>query len=343
MSPIPHPDDRVATYLLVLGDHLPDPNTGHQVPEADRITAVVEAAVVAEAAGFTGIAVGEHHFERYVVSAPQLVLASIAARTDTLRLATAVTLLAHGDPVRFAEELATLDVLSGGRAELAVARGVAPRADAAFGIEPDDLRPRFEEGLRLLLRLLTETDVTWRGRYRAPLNRVTVTPRPVRRPDLWVGSGSAVSADLAAELGLPLMLPSTLVDPDKYLPIVQRYRERIAAAGHGLGRVSLPSHLYVGPTTDSARERWAPHLMSYAAFAHPWRGTGQPSDLIVNELLTGAAVVGDPTAVADQLNDLTARLGLDAHLVLMDAGGLPAADVHDAIRLFGAEVIPRLK
>ncbi|WP_415830077.1 LLM class flavin-dependent oxidoreductase, partial [Kibdelosporangium persicum] len=169
-------------YLLILGDHLPDPRTGQAPSEPDRIRAMVDQAVVAEEAGFTGVAIGEHHFTRYIISAPELLLATIAARTSTLRLSTGVTLLAHHDPVRVAEELATLDVLSDGRAELIVARGVSKETDDAFGISAADLRPRFHEYLRLLLKLLQEQNVTWRGTFRSPLENVTTTPRPIQKP-----------------------------------------------------------------------------------------------------------------------------------------------------------------
>jgi alkanesulfonate monooxygenase SsuD/methylene tetrahydromethanopterin reductase-like flavin-dependent oxidoreductase (luciferase family) len=326
----------IDVYLLILGDHLPDPHTGRAVGEAERIRAVVEQAVVAEEAGFTGVAIGEHHFTRYIVSAPELVLAAVAARTSTLRLSTGVTLLAHRDPVLVAEEVATLDVLSRGRAELIVARGVSRQTNAAFGVRSDDLRPRFEENLRLLLRLLEERDVTWHGEFRSPLIDVTTTPRPVQtpRPVVWTGSGSAVSADLAAELDLPLMLPSTLRDPEAHRDVVLRYR---AAGG---SRVALPSHVYVAPTSGEARERWRPHLSAYADFAQPWRGQGASTE--VDRLMEGAAVCGDPVEVAERLNGLTRLLGLDAHLVVVDIGGLPLAEVVDTIRLFGREVLPRL-
>ena len=329
----------VDVYLLVLGDHLPDPRTGLAVSEAERIRAVVEQAVLAEEAGFTGVAIGEHHFTRYIVSAPELVLATIAARTNTLRLSTGVTLLAHRDPVLVAEELATLDVLSGGRAELIVARGVSQETDAAFGVGPDDLRARFEENLRLLLRLLEEPEVTWRGTFRGPLVRVTTTPRPVQvpRPTVWIGSGSAVSADLAVELGLPLMLPSTLRDPVSHREVVQRYR----AGGPPGGRVALPSHVFVAPSSAQARQQWRPHLAAYASFAQPWRGDGTQPD--VDRLMEGAAVCGDPTEVASRLNGLATLLGLDAHLVIVDIGGLAQPDVLATIGLFGKEVIPLLQ
>ncbi|MEJ2853463.1 MULTISPECIES: LLM class flavin-dependent oxidoreductase [unclassified Saccharothrix] len=324
-------------YLLILGDHLPDPSTGRVVSEAERLRAIVEQAVVAEEAGFTGVAIGEHHFTRYIVSAPELLLATIAERTSRLRLSTGVTLLAHHDPVRVAEELATLDVLSGGRAEMIVARGVSQRTDAAFGVQ-DDLRARFDENLRLLLRLLEEPHVTWNGRFRSPLADVTTTPRPLQRPRplVWIGSGSAVSADLAVELGLPLMLPSTLRDPSTHRGVVERYR----TAMRGAGRVALPSHVFVAPSAARAREVWRPHLSAYAHFADPWRGDG---DLDVDLLMDGAAVCGDPAEVADRLNDLAHLLGLDAHLVMVDIGGLPHTAVLDTIRLFGEEVLPALK
>jgi alkanesulfonate monooxygenase SsuD/methylene tetrahydromethanopterin reductase-like flavin-dependent oxidoreductase (luciferase family) len=322
-------------YLLILGDHLPDPKTGHAVTEGERLRAIVEQAVAAEAAGFTGVAIGEHHFTRYIVSAPELLLAAIATRTSTLRLSTGVTLLAHRDPVLVAEEVATLDVLSSGRAELIVARGVSQETDAAFGVGPDDLRARFDEHLRLLLRLLEEPEVTWHGRFRGPLTGVTATPRPVQvpRPTVWIGSGSSVSADLAVELGLPLMLPSTLRDPAAHRPVVERYRDA------GGVRVALPSHVFVAEL--AAREIWRPYLTSYAEFANTWRGDGR--GLNIDRLMDGAAVCGDPDEVADRLNGLAKLLGLDAHLVIVDIGGLAQAEVLATIKLFGAEVIPRLQ
>jgi alkanesulfonate monooxygenase SsuD/methylene tetrahydromethanopterin reductase-like flavin-dependent oxidoreductase (luciferase family) len=323
-------------YLLILGDHLPDPRTGRTTSQHDRLRAMVDQAVAAEQAGFTGVAIGEHHFTHYIVSAPELLLAAIAAQTTTLRLSTGVTLLPHRDPVRVAEELATLDVLSNGRAELVVARGVSKQTDIAFGIGTDDLRPRFDEHLRLLLQLLRETNVTWHGTFRSPLQNVTTTPRPLQNPHplVWIGSGSAISADLAAELGMPLMLPSTLRSPDVYLDVVARYRSLIT----GTGRVALPSHVFVAP--GNARDRWRPYLSAYAAFADPLRGDGRPVD--IDRLMEGSAVCGDPAEVADRLNALQKLLGLDAHLVLIDIGGLPPDDVAAAIRLFGDQVIPQL-
>lgn len=146
------------------------------------------------------------------------------------------------------------------------------RAEAHLGAEEAAPRP--------------PEDVTWRGTFRSPLEGVTTTPRPVQRPHptLWVGSGSAASADLAAELGLPLMLPSTLRDPGVYLDVVAGYRR------HAPGRVALPSHVFVAE--DDARERWRPYLQAYATFASPWRGDGREID--IDALMEGAAICGGP-------------------------------------------------
>ena len=330
----------VEVYLLILGDHLPDPRTGRVATEAERLTGMVRQAVVAEAAGFTGVAVGEHHFSRYLVSAPELVLSSIAAATSHLRLASGVTLLPHRDPVRVAEELAILDALSGGRAELTVARGVSRDTDRAFGIAESELSAAFEEKLRLLLQLLTSEDVSWRGRFRAPLEHVTTRPRPIQQPHppVRVGSGSLASTRFAAELGLPLMLPSSLRDPLGYLSLVTAYREKAGPRG----KVGLPSHVFVGDTTAAARERWLPYLSSYADFACVLRGASATAP-DVDELLHGSATCGDPDHVAEQLNSLAKQLDLDTHLILADIGGLPISEVLETVQTFGAEVIPRLR
>ncbi|WP_034261375.1 LLM class flavin-dependent oxidoreductase [Actinospica robiniae] len=334
-------------YYLSLGDHLPDPATGVRAGQGERLREILEAAVYAEALGFTGVGVGEHHFHDYIVSAPEILLAAIAARTTRLRLGTAVTLLAHADPVRVAEELAMLDALSAGRAQLCVARGVSARTWAAFGSDDeDDVRARLETNLRLLLRLLDESEVRWSGNTRAPLDAVTIQPRPCSaapEPRVWLGAGfSPRSADLAAELGLPLLLPSTLHPPQVHLPVVARYRQTLAHRGEGhRARVGLPVHVHVAESDDQAVARWTPHLHTYASFAGELRGTGKGTQSI-GDLLEGPAICGSPRTVATRLDKLVAEFGLDALYVLMDIGAMPAEDVHASMRLFAEEVVPLL-
>jgi alkanesulfonate monooxygenase SsuD/methylene tetrahydromethanopterin reductase-like flavin-dependent oxidoreductase (luciferase family) len=341
--------------LLSLGDHLADPNTGVRVQsQADRHRSIVESACVAEAVGFDSFWLGEHHFCDYITSSPPVVLAAIASRTSRLRLGTGVTLLANLDPLRVAEDYATLDCLSAGRAEMVVGRGILADAYEAFGQPPDESRAIYREKLELLLRLWREEDVRWAGRWRGPLSGVTAQPRPVQapHPPVWIGGGSSVtSADLAAELGLPLMLPSVLAPPALFAPLVERYREKWEAFGHDpLGlRVGACNHLHVRRSSQDARSFWEPYYRNYLQFVdRVWvnRELIHPAarvDFDYARLLRGAAICGSPAEVVARMQETRELLGLDLHLVMLDLGGLPEAELFRTLELFGSEVLPALR
>jgi alkanesulfonate monooxygenase SsuD/methylene tetrahydromethanopterin reductase-like flavin-dependent oxidoreductase (luciferase family) len=335
-----------AAGLLSLADHLPDPVTGTQISQAERYRLLIDQAIRAEAGGFSHLGLGEHHFSHYILPAPLLLLATIAGRTSTIRLGTGVTLLANLDPLRVAEDLAMLDVISGGRAEITFARGVMESTMAAFGIEDiDELRPRFEENLRLVLRLLTEDAVTWDGHYRTHLHQVRLEPRALQQPHppVWIGGGlSTVSCDLAADLGLPLALPSLFRYPEDYLPIVERYRVRMADNGFAdRAQVTLSSYVHVARSSATARERWRPYLENYVAFASDFRGSfGRPLDY--EGLLGGSAICGSPAEVVDRVNDINAQLALARHYFLVDLGGLPRALLFEVLDLLASDVLPHL-
>jgi len=332
--------------ILSLADHLADPFTGTRGSQASRLRAVVDLAVDAERAGFRSFGVGEHHFSDYILSSPELVLAAAASRTESILLGTSVTLLANTDPVRQAEQLATLDVLSCGRAEMTFARGVSEATAHAFGVgDFNELRPRFEEYLRLVLRLFAEDEVTWSGNHRAPLNAVGIQPRPIQQPhpQMWIGGGlSNTSADLAASLGLPLFLPSLFRWPADYKPIVERYQQRLASAGHpSPGVIGFPSYLHVAQTSQLARQQWEPYMLNYRDFALTVRGSfGRDTDY--NSLLDGPAICGSPAEVADKIRRTDDLLGLDRHIFLIDIGGMPPKLVDETMNLLASEVLPQL-
>ncbi|MEM9563720.1 MAG: LLM class flavin-dependent oxidoreductase [Actinomycetota bacterium] len=332
--------------VLSLADHLVDPATGRRESQAQRLQRVVDAAVAAEEAGFLAFGVGEHHFSDYILSAPELLLAAASARTERIRLGTSVTLLANNDPVRQAEQLAMLDVLSDGRAEMTFARGVSEETANAFGIADfDELRPRFEEYLRLVLQLFTSDTVTWEGDYRAPLHDIRLQPRPVQQPHppMWIGGGiSRTSSGLAADLGLPLFLPSLFRWPVDYLEIVEFYRERFLAGGHAdEPRIGFPSYLHVAATSQEARKRWRPHLEHYRDFALTLRSAfGRDTDF--DNLLAGPAICGSPAEVVERIREIDDLLGLDRHLFLLDAGGVPPDVLDEEMNLLATEVLPHL-
>ena len=346
--------------LLSLGDHLPDPVTGRQLTQAERHRSVVESAVLAEAAGFASVWLGEHHFCDYILSSPPVVLAAIAERTRALRLGTGVTLLANLDPIRVAEDYATLDQLSGGRLELVVGRGILARTYADFGQDIADSRAIYAEKLELLLRVWREEGVTWSGEHRSPLERATVEPRPLQRPHppVWIGGGSSsASVDLAARLGLSLMLPSVLAPPEVFAGLVERYRERFTSADpEARPRVGAVSHVHVAPDSARARAEWRPYYQGYfrfvgelvsragAAVGIPGAasdGAG-PFQVDFEKMLEGTAICGSPAQVVDRLCQIRERLGLDMHLAMLDLGGLPPDDLYRTIELYGKEVLPHV-
>ena len=301
--------------------------------------------MLAESIGFDSVWLGEHHFCDYILSSPAIVLAAIAERTERIRLGTAVTLLSNLDPVRVAEDFATLDVLSDGRVELGVGRGIIDKVHEGFGQDPGEARPRMTEHLELLLTLWGADEVTWSGMFRAPLDRLRVEPHPIQRPHppLWVGGGTTVeSADLAARLGLGLMLPSVLAPPEQFRPAVAHYREHFQprSGSSSVPQVGACSHVHVAATSAEARRRWEPYHMGYLdwlADLVAWGGlrrTARPRASF-EQMLAGPSICGSPDEVTDRVVTIRDEVGLDVHLAMFDHGA-PAADarrgVHGAVR-----------
>jgi alkanesulfonate monooxygenase SsuD/methylene tetrahydromethanopterin reductase-like flavin-dependent oxidoreductase (luciferase family) len=339
--------------LMTLGDLVTDPVTGNLETPAQRHRAVVEAAAVADEVGFHGVHVGEHHGLEYIYSAPPVILAAIAERTKTLRLSTAVTLAANLDPLRVAEDYSTLDVLSGGRAEMVVGRGnFFTSTYTAFGQDPDDSHELFSENVDLIVKLWTGEPVTWSGKFRAPLEDFTLQPPPVRMPRLWIGGGASESTtELAARLGLDLMLPSAFGNPAIFAPVVDTYLERYASYGHTRApQVGACWHINVDNSSQRARERWEPRYRAYFDLMGTIinRVNPDPPAFIKKpfnfDWLTtnGPAIVGSPEEVVDRLGTVSETLKTDVNLMYLDMGGQPGGEYRDMVELIGEKVLPKL-
>lgn len=340
--------------LMTLGDQVTDPVTGVRETAAERHRAAVEAAVVADEAGFHGVHIGEHHGLEYTTSAPPVILSAIGERTRNLRLSTAVTLAANLDPVRAAEDYATVDVLSGGRAEVVVGRGnFFVSTYTLFGQRIEDSHELFHDAVELLVRLWSGKAVNWPGSaHRAPIEDFVLQPPPVGQMPLWIGGGASEStAELAARLGLDLMLPSAFGNPEAFKPVVESYREKFASYGHAREpQVGACWHVNVAETSQAARERWEPRYRAYFELMNeiiprvnpnPPPFIGKPFDF---DLLTtrGPALVGSPDEIVERLSRSAAMLTADTNLVYVDMGGQPAAEFRDMVELIGSRVIPQL-
>lgn len=330
--------------ILSLGDHLPDPATGVPVSQGERIRAIVESGVYAEDLGFDVYAVGEHHFNDYIVSSPFPVLAAVASRTSRIRLTTAVTLLPMHDPVRVAEDFATVDTISDGRAEIVLGRGISADGYAEFGVEPTRARDLLVEKLDLLRRLWSEESVTWSGSSRPDLDGITLKPAVVQAsPQVWMGTGmSEDSIRWTAEMGLPLFLPSIFKRAEEWTDLVAMYREIMAAEGRSdQAFVGVCSHVHVAPTSQQAREEWRPHVEQYADWANRMRGVDASIDF--DRLIAGPALCGSPAEIVDRIAAVEEALRPDRHLSVFDIGGLPEKKVRKTMELFASDVMPKFQ
>ncbi len=248
--------------------------------------------------------------------------------------------------MRVAEDYSTVDVLSGGRAELVLGRGnLFVRTYEGFGHDVATARERYDEHVSLLVRLLRETDVTWSGQFRAPLYGHTTRPRPMAEVPVWIGAGSKGSAEIAADLGCWLMLPSVFGRPEMFAPIVDIYRARWEHNGRNWqdARVGACSHIHVGADTAEARAAWSPFYRNYWEFVGQLLGDGSmwpPFDL--ETLLAGPGICGSPQQVLDKIETWRELLGLDRHLFMFDLGGIDQSTLMSSIELFGSEVAPHL-
>jgi probable LLM family oxidoreductase len=275
------------------------------------------------------------------------VLAAVAARTERIRLTSAVTVLSSDDPVRVFEEFAELDLLSGGRAEVMAGRGSFVESFPLFGYDLGDYDSLFAEKLELLLRLRESERVTWPGGHRPPIDGLGVYPRPLQEPlPVWVAVGGAPeSAARAGALGLPMALAIIGGQPERFVPFADVHRRAAEAAGYGRQRLSINSHAYVAETADRAAEEFFPpyaEMMTSIGRERGWPPMLRPTfDALRSR--RGALVVGGPVEVADKILFQHELFGHDRFLAQISVGNLSHDRVLKAIELLGTEVAPRVR
>jgi alkanesulfonate monooxygenase SsuD/methylene tetrahydromethanopterin reductase-like flavin-dependent oxidoreductase (luciferase family) len=337
--------------VATLGDHLPDPRTGQRVSTGERFREFVELGVAAERLGYHAYHVGEHHFCEYVLSSPTPILAAVAERTSSIRLSTAVALLPNHDPVRIAEDYATVDLISGGRVEVVGGRGVFNGLYDQYGQDHTQSAALLDEAVRLLVRLWTEENLTWTGSIRPPLSGITLHPRPAQQPHppIWISTSSEESVDRAVELGCGMMVATISTGVERQPALVERYRAAWRASGRdpSEARVGLHLHGYVGDgTTAEARDRWAIHQRSYLQWVFDLvrPGLTLPPHLAELDHPQSQAVCG---SVDDVTTEVQSRLdavgGVDLLLIQTDQGGLPYPEVVASLERFATQVVPGLR
>lgn len=332
--------------LYTFADIMPSPLTGEQLSPAQRLRNLIEEIELADQVGLDVFGVGEHHRPEYAVSTPAVVLAAAAERTKKIRLTSAVTVLSSDDPVRVFQNFSTLDLLSGGRAEIMAGRGSFIESFPLFGYELDDYEELFAEKLDLLLRLREEEQITWSGKHRPALDGLGIYPRPLQNPlPVWVAvGGTPASVARAGTLGLPLALAIIGGEPARFAPLVNLYRQTAQRAGHDSTTlpVGINSHGYIADTAQAARDEHFPYLAS--TMNKLGRERGWPKlerrDYDASTELRGALLVGSPEDVIEKILYQHKIFGHQRFLMQISMDAIPHSRVMHAIELYGTKVAP---
>ncbi len=319
---------------------------GRPLTHAQTIRNIVEQAVLADRLNIDVFSIGEHHREDFSVSAPEVVLAAVAGRTQRIRLGSAVTVLSSDDPVRVFERFSTLDAVSNGRADVIIGRGSFIESFPLFGFDLADYQQLFEEKIDLFAELLKEEPVTWRGLKRAALTGQSVYP-PTESGSLttWVGvGGSPESVVRAARYGLPLMLAIIGGDPLRFAPYVDLYHRALGQFGRQVLPIGAHSPGHIAATDDQARDELWPHYS--AMHQRIGRERGWPPmtrEQFEHEVQDGALFVGAPGTVVAKIVKTVQGLGLSRFDLKYSNGTMPHELLLTSIELYGNEVVPMVR
>src|SRR5271154_414199 len=329
---------------------VPDPITGTTVTAQQRIAHLLEEIELADKVGLDVFGLGEHHRAEYLASAPAVILAAAAARTKNIRLTSAVTVLSAADPVRVFQEFATLDLISQGRAEIVAGRGSFVESFPLFGLQLEDYDSLFAEKLELLLAIRDSTNVHWSGKHRPALTGQGIYPRPLQNPlPIWVGvGGTPTSFVRAGLLGLPLMVAIIGGEPERFLPLIDLYREAGRRAGHPAEKLTVGLHSigFLADTTEQAADDFFPGFARTFTEIGKERGWAPTTRAAYDQQRgpRGAFLIGDAETVAKKILYVNRALGGISRVTFqMGVSTLPHQKMLRAIEILGTRVAPMVR
>lgn len=319
---------------------------GQPLPHGQVIRNVVAEGVLADQVGVDAITIGEHHRDDFAVSAPDIVLTAIAARTERIRIGSGVTVLSSDDPIRVFQRFATIDAISNGRADVIMGRGSFTESFPLFGYALQDYQVLFEEKLNLYAEVRKEQPVTWQGSTRAPLQNQMVYPTTESGSlRTWVGvGGSPESVVRAANYGFPLMLAIIGGPADRFAPFVELYHRALTQLEQPWQPVGVHSPGYIAETDEQAMEElWPAYEQMFGRIGRE-RGWGPTTYAhFQQEVEQGALYVGSPETVARKIADTVSTLGIQRFDLKYSTGPLQHEKLMRAIELYGTQVIPRVR
>jgi probable LLM family oxidoreductase len=327
--------------IYTFGEIIPDPITGKVISAEGRIQNIIETAKLADEVGLDIFGLGEHHRLDFAVSATPVVLAAIAQATKNIRLASATTVLGTADPVRVFEDFSTLDLISGGRAEIMAGRGAFIESFPLFGYNLDDYHELFEEKLQLLQELNNSERVTWQGKFRSPLNNSEIAPRPKQNKiPIWRGvGGTPASAVRTGQAGFGMALAILGGNPLYVKPLVEAYRQAGISAGHAQEdlKIAITSHGYIGKTAEQAVNEFHPY---YSNYIRTMMGRNIPKEQVTAAISKNDALaVGGPEEIVEKILYQHELFGHHRFIMQLDICQ-PFSQVASAIELLATKVMP---
>ncbi len=322
---------------------------GEPQSAGERLRELIEEIKLMDEVGIEFFGIGEHHRPDYAVSVPEIVLAAAASVTEKIRLGSAVSVVSSSDPVRLYQSFATVDQISNGRAELVAGRGSFTESFPLFGYNLNDYNALFEEKLALLLKINQEEHVTWKGKFRAPLQDQQVLPRAVNNKlNIWIAvGGTPESVVRAARLGLPVMFAIIGGNPSQFQPLFKYYKELYEQSGHDMKafRVGVHMHSFFGEDSKQTADAYYP---VYAAqMTRVGRSRGWPpfnrQQYEYGRSKQGAYLIGDVHEAVDKILQMHEMFGLTRFSAHMDVGGPSHELLMKSIEIFGTEIAPKVR
>lgn len=335
--------------LYSLGDYTPNPHTNESVGEEGRIKEIIETAQYAEQAGLDIFSLGESHQKYFVSQAHAVILGAVAQATSKIKISSSSTVVSTSDPVRIYENFATLDLISGGRAEIVGGRASRIGLFELLGFELRDYEELFEEKFELLNYINQQVEkgeaVTWEGQYRPSLNRAELYPKAKDHfLPIWRGvGGPTASAVKAGRAGVPMVL-TTLAGPAMaFYPAVEAYHEELAKLGIDPRTYPLTtaSPMYIAPTTQEAMAEFYPHVKS--SFLHSNGSIFPKQQFAQARSVQDTMMVGSPAQIIDKLIYQYEIYGMDRYIGQIDFGGVPLDKIKRTIDFLGEKIIPEVK
>ncbi|MFL5739945.1 MAG: LLM class flavin-dependent oxidoreductase [Flavisolibacter sp.] len=333
--------------LYTFADLAEDHPSG--VSPQQRIQNLLEEIELADQLGLDVFGVGEHHRPDYAVSAPAVVLGAAAVKTRNIRLTSAVTVLSSDDPIRVFQSFATVDLLSGGRAEIMAGRGSFIESFPLFGYKLEDYDELFSEKLEMLVQINESEKFHWKGKHTQSVNGLIIYPRPVQKKiPVWIAvGGTPESVVRAADYGLPMALAIIGGLPARFAPYARLYRELFEKSGHDASKLQLGinSHVYIAENSQQARDEFFPSYAGVMSRIGKERGWPPMSRQQFDESTArqGALLVGSPSEVVDKILWEHEIFGHTRFLAQMTLGAMPHRHILHAIELLGTKVAPEIR